>query len=63
MFERSDNQVTPPGDQRPEHVRSAFTTDLNPALLKVTAFHRHFLAEIDLFRLFFNPLPDNRLMP
>ncbi|WP_350304567.1 hypothetical protein [Photorhabdus viridis] len=44
MLTRSDYQVTPESGQRPEHVRSALTTDLNPELLKVTPFHGHFSA-------------------
>ncbi|WP_340614632.1 hypothetical protein [Xenorhabdus thailandensis] len=42
MLKRSDNQVTPPGDQRPEHVWSAFTVGLNHALLDVTHCYGHF---------------------
>ncbi|MBD2821919.1 hypothetical protein [Xenorhabdus szentirmaii] len=36
MFKRSDYQVTPLSGQRPEHVRPAFTTHLNPELLSDT---------------------------
>ncbi|WP_155271957.1 hypothetical protein [Xenorhabdus bovienii] len=40
MLTRSVYPVTPPGGQRPEHVRSGFTTDLNPALLSETTQNR-----------------------
>ncbi|QTL39040.1 hypothetical protein HGO23_14410 [Xenorhabdus budapestensis] len=62
MLKRSDYQVTPLDGQRPEHIRSGFTTDLNYALLKVTRYFRHFLILNPFIRLFFNPMPDNRLM-
>ncbi|WP_269763713.1 hypothetical protein [Xenorhabdus bovienii] len=32
--------MTPQSGQRPEHVRSGFTTDLNPALLSETTKNR-----------------------
>ncbi|WP_338803789.1 hypothetical protein WDV76_17690 [Xenorhabdus griffiniae] len=48
--------------QRPEHVRSGFTTGLNPALLKVTRYYGHFSASHSLYSFVFNPTPDNRLM-
>ncbi|WP_167386013.1 hypothetical protein [Xenorhabdus miraniensis] len=40
MLKRSDYQVTPQGGQRPEHVQSGFTTNLNPALLSETTQNR-----------------------
>ncbi|WP_167450533.1 hypothetical protein [Xenorhabdus ehlersii] len=40
MLKRSDDQVTPPGVQRPEHVEPDFTADLNPALLSETTHNR-----------------------
>ncbi|MDC9616236.1 hypothetical protein PSI19_20745 [Xenorhabdus khoisanae] len=43
------------GRQRPEHVRSAFTTDLNHALLDVTHCYGHFSASHSLYSFVFQP--------
>ncbi|MGJ0580538.1 hypothetical protein ACR71G_21410 [Xenorhabdus bovienii] len=40
MLKRSDYQVTPPGGQRPEHVRPVFTTHLIHELPSETAKNR-----------------------
>ncbi|CDH06779.1 hypothetical protein XBO1_2450002 [Xenorhabdus bovienii str. oregonense] len=56
--------MTPSGGQRPEHVRSGFTTHLIYALLREARFHERFSASDSLYSVYFlTPMPCNRLMP
>ncbi|CDH33346.1 hypothetical protein XBI1_260005 [Xenorhabdus bovienii str. Intermedium] len=45
--------MTPPGGQRPEHVRSGFITHLIHELLRETRYHGHFFASVPLYSAYF----------